>query len=232
MSVLPEAVNRPVTISGAKVNVTLIVLNLIMFGVEILGSDNLVSTWAFVPARLTAFLHGQSDPRVLLTLFTSMFMHASLSHILGNMLFLWVFGPGIEAAFGSGRYLMFYLASGVVACLTQYVGSPLSVDPILGASGAIAGVMGAFLVLYPTARIELFIWPISLFTGLRLHVAAWLMLVIWFASQVGMGMTGMNAVGDAGGVAYWAHIGGFAFGAILAFVLRLDASRRPRYGAY
>ncbi|MFN8475708.1 MAG: rhomboid family intramembrane serine protease [Anaerolineae bacterium] len=229
MSVLPEAVDSSVSMRGAKVNVALIVLNLIMFGVEILGGDDFVNTWALVPAHLTAFLHGQGTAQVLLTPFTSMFMHASLSHILGNMLFLWVFGPGIEAAFGSSRYLLFYLTSGVVACLAQYAVSPLSMDPTLGASGAIAGVMGAFLVLYPTARIELFIWPISLFTPLRLHVAAWLMLLVWFASQVGMGAMGSSAVGDAGGVAYWAHIGGFAFGAILALLLRQDANRKPRY---
>ena len=149
-----------------------------------------------------------------------MFMHASFSHIFGNMLFLWVFGQAIENAFGSRMYTTFYLVCGVAANMAQYLVDPNSTVPNLGASGAIAGVMGAYLALYPTSTIDLFVWPLSLFTHRDIRVPAWLMLGLWFAVQVVLGGSGMNGASAAGGVAFFAHIGGFITGFVLALLVR------------
>src|SRR5262249_43453095 len=162
----------------------------------------------------TAFLNGTGSPEALATVFTSMFLHGGLGHLLGNMVFLWVFGQATEDAFGSGMYVLFYLVCGVVANFAQYAVAPDSTVPNLGASGAIAGVMGAYLAMYPDSRIDLFAWPLSLFVGRDLRVPAWLMLGLWFAVQLWSGF-GAAAAADAsggGGVAYTAHVGGFTFG--------------------
>ncbi len=141
-------------------------------------------------------------------------------HLFGNMLFLWVFGQAIEDAFGSRIYTTFYLVCGVAANMAQYLVDPNSTVPNLGASGAIAGVMGGYLALYPSSTIALFVWPLSLFTGRDLRMPAWLMLGLWFAVQVILGGSGMAEAGATGGVAYWAHIGGFITGLVLALLVR------------
>lgn len=229
MSLIPAGVDNPAATRVAKVNLTLIVLNFIVFGIELLAGDTFIEAWAFVPARLTAFLQGHDSPQVILTLFTALFMHGGLDHILGNMLFLWIFGASIEAVFGERPYLTFYLASGLVGNLAQFLAMPNSTVPLIGASGAIAGVMGAYLALYPTSRVQILVWPLSLFTGLRLQVSAWLMLGLWFASQLVMGLGETGAVGDQGGIGYWAHAGGFAFGFVLALLIRPSAARGAEY---
>jgi membrane associated rhomboid family serine protease len=210
-----QRISRP-----AVANLTIIGLNVFVFLLEIILGDTFVETWTFTPAQLTAFFHGSASFQSVLTIFTSMFMHAGWSHLLGNMLFLWVFGQAIENAFGSRMYTTFYLICGVAANMAQYLVDPSSTVASLGASGAIAGVMGAYLALYPTSTIDLFVWPLSLFIGRDIRVPAWLMLGLWFAVQVILGGNGMTETSTAGGVAYWAHIGGFITGLVLALLVR------------
>lgn len=204
----------------ALANLTIIGLNFLMFLLEISLGDTFIERWAFTPAQLTAFLNGSGSFQAVLTIFTSMFMHAGWSHILGNMLFLWVFGQAIESAFGSRMYTTFYLVCGVAANMAQYLVDPSSTIPNLGASGAIAGVMGGYLALYPASTIDVFVWPLSLLSGRDLRVPAWLMLGLWFAVQVILGESGLAETSAAGGVAYWAHIGGFITGLVLALLVR------------
>jgi len=141
---------------------------------------------------------------------TSMFMHGSWMHLLGNMWFLWVFGNNIEDSVGHVRYILFYLITGAVAAGAHILGSPGSAVPMVGASGAISGVMGAYLVLYPQVRIHTLI--IIIFYIRIIPVPAWVMLGYWFVLQL---LLGANDPGSGGGVAFWAHVGGFVAGVIL-----------------
>ena len=152
---------------------------------------------------------------VWLAALTSMFLHGSWWHLLGNMLFLWIFGNNIEDRFGRVPYLGFYLLSGVVATLAHTLAAPSSTIPLVGASGAIAGVMGAYLVLYPKVRIRTIIF---LGIPLPLKIPAWAMLTFWFVSQF--------FVSPTEGVAWMAHVGGFAFGALVGFFVRSRARER------
>jgi membrane associated rhomboid family serine protease len=150
------------------------------------------------------------DGPAIANVFTSMFLHGSWLHLIGNMWFLWLFGNNIEDSMGRLRFVVFYLACGVAAALGQVTSSPASPIPMVGASGAIGGVMGAYLVLYPRVRVYALV-PIGfLLTSVRLP--AWLMLVYWFALQL---VGGLAAPGDVGGVAFWAHVGGFVAGLAL-----------------
>jgi membrane associated rhomboid family serine protease len=156
------------------------------------------------------------------SIFTGMFMHASIIHIGGNMLFLWIFGNNVEDALGRFKYLAFYLVSGIAALALQVAVAPDSTAPTLGASGAIAGVLGAYIVLYPRARVLTLVLIIFFFTVIE--IPAYVMLGIWFAIQAVFGATGLTtASGAGGGVAYFAHIGGFVFGLL---VIRLLVKRR------
>ena len=166
------------------------------------------------------------------TAFTSMFMHASILHIAGNMVFLWIFGNNVEDSMGRVRFIAFYLLGGVAALALQVAISPNSTAPTIGASGAIAGVLGGYIVMYPRARVLTFVIIILFFTVIELP--ALVMLGIWFAEQAVFGAVNLtNPVGGSGGVAYFAHIGGFAFGAA---AIRLFATRRkqvpPRVPVY
>jgi len=164
-----------------------------------------VTQWAAIPAQIVS-------GHQWITILTAMFMHASWSHIIGNMVFLWAFGPEVEDAMGRGRYLVFYLVGGLVAMLTQVLASPHSTVPNLGASGAIAAVMGAFLILYPTDRIKS-ILVIFIFVKIT-FIPACLLIVVWFLTQVIN--AGQVAQVQSGGVAYLAHIGGFIYGVAIA----------------
>ena len=156
------------------------------------------------------------------TIFTSMFMHGSILHIGGNMLFLWIFGNNVEDALGPLKYLAFYLVGGVVALALQVAVDPTSTAPTLGASGAIAAVLGAYILLYPRARVLTLVIIIFFFTVVE--VPAWVMLGVWFALQAAYGAVGLTTLtGAGGGVAYFAHIGGFVFGLLL---IRLLVRRR------
>jgi membrane associated rhomboid family serine protease len=195
------------------VTVSIIVVNTLVFVLELVGGDAFVDRWSLIPADVTGGHH-------LITVLTSMFMHASWSHIVGNMIFLWAFSPEIEDAMGPARYTAFYLLGGLVAMLAQVAIDPNSTIPNLGASGAIAAVMGAFLVTYPGDRIRTIV-----FFGWFARVAfipAAVLIGIWFLTQ--LLNFGLIADVQSGGVAYVAHIGGMIFGAVTARLFE-DRSR-------
>jgi membrane associated rhomboid family serine protease len=196
----------------------LVVTNALVFFLELAGGDDFVKQWSLVPAEVVAGRH-------LITILTAMFLHGSWSHILGNMVFLWAFGPEIEDAMNPGRYLAFYLAGGVVAMLAQVAASPGSNVPTLGASGAIAAVMGAFLITYPRDRIRTVLFIGFFFTVT--FVPAFLLIGLWFLIQ--LISIGTVATMATGGVAYMAHVGGLIFGAIAARLFE-DPSRLAEQG--
>jgi len=158
---------------------------------------------------------------------TSMFLHGGWLHLIGNMWFLWVFGSHIEDTMGPGRFLVFYLISGVASSVVQFGASLGSPVPTLGASGAIAGVMGAFLILYPRVRVVTLIFIVIFVTTYELPAA--LMLIYWFALQLLSGLGSLSAVGQAQNIAWFAHVGGFVAGLVL---IRLFVNQRPRYRYY
>jgi membrane associated rhomboid family serine protease len=205
---------------AAVANLLLIAVNILVFVLEVAFGDPFVLRWSFTPANFTAFLQGTGSLEAVVTVVTSMFLHGSVSHLLGNMLFLWVFGQATEDAFGSRPYTLFYLVCGVAATFAQYAAAPASAVPNLGASGAIAGVMGAYLAMYPGSRIDIFVWPLWLLIRRTVRVPAWLVLGLWFATQLQLGLGTAAAVDEGGGVAYLAHAGGFITGFVLALVLR------------
>jgi membrane associated rhomboid family serine protease len=151
------------------------------------------------------------------TIFTSMFLHAGWLHIGGNMLFLWIFGHSLEGVLGHGRYLLLYLVSGVAAALCQALADPASTAPMLGASGAIAGVLGAYLLVYPYANVHVLILIIIIVRIVT--VPAWIMLSLWFGMQLVSGLISETG-NSAGGVAFWAHVGGFVTGIVLLILFR------------
>ena len=163
---------------------------------------------AHLPARLSLV----APPA---TLVTSMFLHSGWLHLIGNMIYLFVFGKGVENALGSLRFLVFYLLCGIVAALTQALTDPTATLPMIGASGAIAGVLGAYLVLYPFGNVFVFFWIIIIFRVVA--VPAVLLLGFWFLMQL---LSAESARSSAGGVAVWAHVGGFIAGAILVLFMR------------
>ncbi len=193
------------TTRTAIVTILIILVNGFVFIQELIGGDAFVTAWSAIPSQITS---GHN----WITILTAMFMHASWSHIIGNMIFLWAFGPEIEDAMGRGRYLVFYIVGGLVAMVAQIAANPNSTIPNLGASGAIAAVMGAFLVTYPRDRIRsvLFIFVFFRVT----FIPAALLIGFWFLIQ--LFSAGAVARVQTGGVAYLAHIGGFIFGAVTA----------------
>jgi membrane associated rhomboid family serine protease len=190
------------------VTVLIILVNAYVFFLELSGGDEFVYAWAAIPRQI---VHGHH----WVTLFTSMFMHAGWMHIIGNMVFLWSFGPEIEDAMGHFKYLFFYLAGGLVAMMAQVLGSPYSRIPSLGASGAIAAVMGAFIITYPRDRIRTLL-IIVIFIQVT-YIPAALLIGFWFLLQ--LLNFGLVAHVQTGGVAYLAHIGGFIFGVVFARLL-------------
>ena len=188
------------------------------------------NTWAIVPAELTGELTGNAltVDREWLTLFTSQFLHGGFLHLGGNMLYLWIFGNNIEDKLGSAKFLFFYLVCGALAGLAQWVIEPGSAIPTLGASGAIAGVMGAYIIRFPRARI-LTIVPLFVFIT-TLRIPALFFLGFWFIQQAFYSALSLGATADmgSGGVAYLAHAGGFVVGVILGPLLGLFKDRGPK----
>jgi membrane associated rhomboid family serine protease len=192
-----------------------------------------INTFSLVPARLlAAVFHGYSQHGyapsagyAFLTIVTSMFLHGNIWHLVFNMWFLWVFGRNLEDALGHFPYLIFYLACGVAAAFAQVVSDSTSLIPMLGASGAIAGVMGGYFVLYPRARVLMLVPFLFIFF---LWLPAWVVLGYWFVLQFlsGVGTSLLAAGNNSGGVAFWAHVGGFVAG---VFLVRLFPSRARRY---
>ena len=191
------------------VTYALIALNILFFFVELGGGDAFIEMWAFVPSRFLANPVGD-----FLTIFTSMFMHGGWLHIGGNMLYLWIFGDNVEDRFGHMRYLVFYLTCGIAATFAQLAFSLGSGIPTLGASGAIAGVLGAYVLLFPQRRVT-----VVLGYGVA-QMPALIVIGLWFVLQLFSGIGSIAVTADTGGVAYMAHIGGFIAGVILAFILR------------
>jgi membrane associated rhomboid family serine protease len=187
------------------VTALIILINVGVFVMELMRGDAFVLKWAAVPAQIVGGHHW-------ITILTAMFLHGSWSHIIGNMVFLWAFGPEVEDAMHPVRYYVFYLAGGFVAMLARVLASPSSTVPNLGASGAIAAVMGAFLVIYPRDRMRSLL-VIFIFVRITVIPAA-LLIVVWFLIQ--LVNAGAVANVQTGGVAYLAHVGGFIFGAVTA----------------
>lgn len=216
---LGDVSRRPIYFPSATLGI--IFVNGAVFMLELAGGDAFIQTWAAVPADIAAGRH-------LVNILTAMFMHGSWLHILGNMLFLWVFGPEIEDAMTPVRYVAFYLVGGVVAMLAQTAVDPTSAVPTLGASGAIAAVMGAFLTTYPRDRIRTALFIGFFFT--ITFIPAFLLIGLWFVIQLFSAGTVASNVQTSGGVAYLAHVGGFAFGLVTARLFedpgRLEEERR------
>jgi membrane associated rhomboid family serine protease len=193
-----------------------------------LGGDWPVPTYAAIPCEFTgagACRTAPGGPPTLVTAFTSMFMHGNLLHIAGNMLFLWIFGNNVEDAMGRVKFLAFYLLSGLAALGAQIAVSASEEVPTVGASGAVAGVLGGYLLLFPRARVVTVVFIIFFFT--ILEIPALVFLVIWFAQQALFGyLDFVNPTGQGGGVAYFAHIGGFVLGLLLVRLLADPARRR------
>jgi len=223
------------TFSTPFVNYFLIVLNLMVFLWELSVGHRALAGFMYefgvVPRHTLAVLTGHShDPlaAAILPLFTSMFLHASFLHVAGNMLFLWIFGDNVEDYLGHFTYLVFYFVVGAAAGVTHILLNQGSRIPSVGASGAIAGVMGAYFILYPRARVLVWFPPIFLF-----HVPAWLMLGYWFVMNFFSGAA--TAIAEthqtSGGVAFWAHVGGFIAGVVLIKVFG-ERPQRYRYGTW
>ena len=183
------------------------------------GQNGFINTWGLVPVRLWA-----NPQNVWITIFSAMFLHGGWFHILSNMWVLFIFGDNVEDRMGGGRYLVFYLLSGVAAALMQSFLLPGSSTPMIGASGAIAGVLGAYLVLFPRARILSLVPILFIFTVIE--VPAVIFLLFWFASQLFSGFLSLGGASGSG-VAWWAHVGGFVFGLLGAFLF--TGRRGPRY---
>lgn len=218
------------------VNYFLIVLNVLVFMWELSVGLNTRAFRVFalqfgvVPRHIIAVLTGNSHyplTAAILPLFTSMFLHASFLHVAGNMLFLWIFGDNIEDYLGHFRYLVFYLVSGVAAGVTHILLNANSLAPTVGASGAIAGVMGAYFVLYPRSHVLTWFPPIFFF-----HVPAWLILGYWFLLNFLSGTTtALAEATQSTGTAFWAHVGGFVAGVVMIKMFR-ERPHRLRYGTW
>src|ERR1700752_1349713 len=200
------------------VTIGLIGLNALVFLHELTLTDRqlqiFVENYGVIPAYFT-----------WLSVFTSMFLHGGWLHVAGNILYLWIFGDNVEDRFGHGLYLLFYLGSGAAAALAQTAFNPHSLVPMVGASGAIAGVMGAYFVLFPHSRVLTAIF-IVFFMDL-VEIPAIFFLGIWFLMQFFSGVGSLGADAADGGVAFWAHVAGFAVGAVSGLVWRARESRRP-----
>ena len=205
------------------VNYSLIALNIIVFIIELMAGPNLEAALyeiALIPANVTAGF----DLGDLKAIFTSMFLHAGLSHLLGNMLYLWIFGDNVEDRLGHFWYLVFYLAGGVVASFAHVALNPNSVIPTVGASGAIAAVLGAYLIVFPQVKVLTFV-PIGFFLRLTLLPAS-LLLGFWFVLQLFNGLLTLG-LADMGGTAFWAHIGGFVFGVLIGWLINKEHLGQP-----
>ena len=197
------------------VTYALIALNVVFFFVELSGGEAFIQQWSVVPRRLLA-----NPAADFPTIFTSMFMHAGWLHLGGNMLYLWIFGDNVEDNFGHLKFIIFYLVCGIAATLAQLIFSTGSNVPNLGASGAIAGVLGAYLVLFPRGQVK-----VLMGRGV-IPMPALVVIGGWIVLQLVSGIGSISASAQTGGVAYMAHIGGFFAGVVLAFLLRATGTRQ------
>ena len=207
---IPIRDENPTTLTPV-VTVGIIILNCLVYIYQVLlgpAEEAFVFAFAAIPAEL--FYQGLGDQPISpgLTIFTSMFMHGNFMHLVGNMLYLWIFGNNIEDVMGHGRFLLFYLLVGAVAVFSHAVTAPTSTVPMIGASGAISGILGAYVLLFPFARVQVLI-PIGFFPYF-VHVSAVVVLGFWIVVQVVSGIFDQGGLG--GGVAWFAHVGGFVAG--------------------
>jgi membrane associated rhomboid family serine protease len=196
------------------VTTLLVLVNVVAFGWQLQHGNAATEQLGFVPARFASIAGGGDPPgqAVASTLFTSMFVHGNLLHLVSNMVYLWVFGTGVEVSLGAARYLFFYLASGLGGHFAQFLASPHSHVPTIGASGAISGILAAYLIRFPSARVKSLLF---LFVFLRwVRVPAFLLIGYWLLIQVLNGAAELGGVGS-GGVAWFEHIGGFFAGFLL-----------------
>ena len=202
------------------VTLTLIGVNVLVYvwGLATLQTDLQINRFYFNYALIPVLL---SEGQNAAALVTSIFLHGGFMHLAGNMLFLWIFGDNLEEEMGHLPFLAFYLACGIGASLAQVLGDPTSQVPMVGASGAIAGVMGGYLLLFPKARVDIFIFLVIFFR--ILPIPAWIMLGLWFGLQI---LGGLSVDTSAGGVAYWAHAGGFVLGLALTVPVWLRRGAR------
>lgn len=205
------------------ITIITIVVNLVVFVyASLMPTDAqrmMIERYALIPREFTIALAERTEllPYNVLTIFTSMFLHGGVFHVAGNMLYLYIFGNNIEDSLGHGRFIVFYGASGLAAALMQFLFDPTSGLPMIGASGAVSGVLGAYLLLYPYARIKTLIFILIFVT--TVEMPAVVMLTIWFLMQLAFSHVGK-------GVAWWAHIGGFIFGLL---TIKLFTLGRPKF---
>jgi membrane associated rhomboid family serine protease len=195
------------------VTYVLIVINVAVFLLELQNGEEFIQQWAFVPARFSA------DPATNIpTIFTAMFMHGGWLHLGGNMLYLWIFGDNVEDRFGHIKFLIFYLLTGIAATFAQYYVMPGSNVPNVGASGAIAGILGAYILMFPQARVNVLVG------NQMVAMPALIVLGLWIALQLFSGVGSIaytdETTRDVGGVAYMAHVGGFVAGLLMTFLFR------------
>lgn len=224
----PTSITPVVTYGLIGINIAVFVFQL---SLSQEGIDGFFDAWALVPAQLTESFQGaiQTPIDEWITLLSSQFLHGGFFHIGGNLLYLWVFGNNIEDRLGHVKFLIFYLGCGALAGLAQWIFDPSSAVPTIGASGAIAGVMGAYILRFPRARIVTLIPLIIFFTTVR--IPAVFFLGFWFVQQALFSIASLGSdMGSGGGVAYWAHSGGFVFGLLLGPLLGLMGGkvRSPR----
>jgi membrane associated rhomboid family serine protease len=201
----------------------LIAINVLVFLLELQNGDAFIQDWAFVPGRFS------NDPTAnIATIFTAMFMHGGWLHLGGNMLYLWIFGDNVEDRFGHFKFLIFYLLTGIAATFAQYYVMPGSNVPNVGASGAIAGILGAYILMFPQARVQVLVG------NQMVAMPALIVLGLWIALQLFSGVGSIaytdETTQDVGGVAYMAHVGGFVAGVLLTFLFRGSAGN-PRISA-
>ncbi|MFT3733012.1 MAG: rhomboid family intramembrane serine protease [Hyphomicrobium sp.] len=198
------------------VTTALIIANVLFFFIEMNGGDAFIQKWSFIPSRFT-----QDPASSWPTIFTAMFMHGGWMHLFGNMLYLYIFGDNVEESFGHVKFLIFYLVAGIAATFVQYFFNEGSGIPNLGASGAIAGVLGAYILLFPQARVDVLVGRMVT------SMPALIVIGFWFVLQLfsGVGSIADTQTADTGGVAYMAHVGGFAAG--LAIALLFKGLSRP-----
>ena len=200
------------------VNVSIIIACTLVFLYELsltaLAADRFFNDYAVIPAALDHWVQHPHGLRVPVTVVTAAFLHASLLHLAGNMVYLWVFGDNVEDALGHIPYLAFYLIAAVGAVALQVAVDTSSAVPMLGASGAIAGVLGGYLILYPGAKVDVFLFPFLL------PVPAWVLIIFWFVMQLVSGLATISDTSAGSGVAFWAHVGGFITGLAIMLAAR------------
>lgn len=209
------------------VNVSIIIACTLIFIYELslsgIDADRFFNDYAVIPAALDGWVQNPHGLRVPTTVITAAFLHGSLLHLAGNMVYLWVFGDNVEDALGHIPYVAFYLASAVGAVALQVAFTTDSTIPMLGASGAIAGVLGGYLILYPSVKVDVFLFPFLL------PLPAWVLIIFWFGLQLVSGVATIGDTSASSGVAFWAHVGGFITGLALMLAARpFVASHKSR----